>query len=116
LTINLDSHVKDQEFRGYDKFYLNNSVQDRSYCNEIICRELFQRAGIPTPRATHATVELNGRDLGLYVMIEGFNKKWLKRHFDTIGGNLYDSGFLKDITCRLKGECGRKSRGSFCKK
>ena len=97
LTLNLDSHVKDQEFRSYDKFYLNNSVQDRSYCNEIISRELFQRAGIPTPRATHATVELNGRDLGLYVMIEGFNKRWLKRHFDRIGGNLYDSGFLNDI-------------------
>ncbi len=106
LTINLDSHVKGQDFRGYDKFYLNNSVQDRSYCNEIISRELFQRAGIPTPRATHATVELNGRDLGLYVMIEGFNKKWLKRHFDTIGGNLYDSGFLKDITADLKVNVG----------
>ena len=101
LTVNLDTHVKGQDFRGYDKFYLNNSVQDRSYCNEIICRELFQRAGIPTPRATHATVELNGRDLGLYVMIEGFNKKWLKRHFDTLGGNLYDSGFLKDIHADL---------------
>ena len=107
LTINLDSHIKDQQFEGYDKFYLNNSVQDRSYCNEIICRELFQRAGIPTPRATHATVELNGRDLGLYVMIEGFNKKWLKRHFDQIGGNLYDSGFLKDIHANLTVNVGK---------
>ena len=106
LTINLDSHIKDQDFRGYDKFYLNNSVQDESFCNEIICRELFQRAGIPTPRATHATVELNGRDLGLYVLIEGFNKRWLKRHFDKIGGNLYDSGFLNDIHRNLNVNVG----------
>ena len=115
LTLNLDSHIKDQTFRGYDKFYLNNSVQDRSFCNEIICRELFQRAGIPTPRATHATVELNGRDLGLYVMIEGFNKKWLKRHFDKIGGNLYDSGFLNDIYNELSVNVGENSEDHSAK-
>lgn len=97
FTLNLDTHIEDQEFRGYDKFYLNNSRQDYSFCNEIICRELFNRAGIPTPRATHASVELNGRDLGLYVMVEGFNKKFLRRHFDNVDGNLYDSGFLNDI-------------------
>lgn len=106
FTMNLDTHIDDQNFRGYDKFYLNNSRQDDTFCNEIICRELFNRAGIPTPRATHATVELNGRDLGLYVMVEGFNKKWLRRHFDNIDGNLYDGGFLKDIFSDLSVNAG----------
>lgn len=106
FTINLDSHIDGQEFRGYDKFYLNNSRQDDTFCNEIICRELFNRAGIPTPRATHATIELNGRDLGLYVMVEGFNKKWLRRHFENIDGNLYDGGFLKDIFTDLSVNAG----------
>ena len=97
FTINLDTHIEDQSYQGYDKFYLNNSVQDRSYCNEVICRELFNQADIPTPRAAHAWVTLNGRPLGLYVMIEGFNKPWLKRHFEDVSGNLYDGGFLNDI-------------------
>jgi len=97
LTINLDAHLEGQAYEGYDKFYLNNSVQDRSFCNEIICRELFNAAKIPTPRASHAWVTLNGKALGLYVMIEGFNKPWLKRHFEDVSGNLYDGGFLNDI-------------------
>ena len=97
FTVNLDKHLEGQKYQGYDKFYLNNSVQDRSYCNEIICRELFNQADIPTPRGAHALVSLNGKPLGLYVMIEGFNKPWLKRHFEDVSGNLYDGGFLNDI-------------------
>ncbi len=102
FTIHLDKHIREQDFKGYDKFYLNNSVQDPTYFNEILCRELFAQAGIPVPRAVHATVELNGRDLGLYVMLEGFNKRFLRRHFKNVDGNLYDGGFLNDLTKDLK--------------
>lgn len=107
MTLNFDKHVKDQLFRGHDKIYLNNSVQDRSYSNEKICRELYNAAGIPTPRATHAWVTLNGRKLGLYVMIEGFNKRFLKRHFEDVSGNLYDGGFLQDINSDLSVNSGK---------
>ena len=106
LTLNFDKHVEDQEILGYDKIYLNNSVQDRSYANEKICRELYNAAGIPTPRATHAYVTLNGRTLGLYVVIEGFNKPFLKRHFEDVSGNLYDGGFLQDINADLSVNTG----------
>ena len=106
MTLNFDKHVDDQEIRGYDKIYLNNSVQDRSFCNEKICRELYNAAGIPTPRATHAWVTLNGRTLGLYVVIEGFNKPFLKRHFEDVSGNLYDGGFLQDINADLSVNSG----------
>ena len=54
--------------------------------------------GSPVPRAAHAQVGLNGRDLGLYVLVEGFNKQFLKRYFKNTSGNLYDGGFVKDIT------------------
>jgi spore coat protein H len=107
MTLNFDKHVKDQLFRGHDKIYLNNSVQDRSYSNEKICRELYNAAGIPTPRSTHAWVTLNGRKLGLYVLIEGFNKRFLKQHFEDVSGNLYDGGFLQDINSDLSVNSGK---------
>jgi hypothetical protein len=44
---------------------------------------------------------LNGRSLGLYVLVEGFNKQFLKRHFSKADNNLYDGGFLKDIDKEL---------------
>lgn len=98
MTLNFGKLAEGQKFRGYSKISLNNSVQDPTYLNEAICREMFLAAGVPTPRADHATVVVNGRDLGLYVLVEGWGKGFLKQHFKDTGGNLYDGGFLKDIT------------------
>jgi spore coat protein H len=106
LTLNFDKHAKGQAFHGLTKISLNNSVQDPSYMSEKICRELFNAAGVPAPRADFATVELNGRRLGLYVLLEGYNRQFLKRHFKNTRGNLYDGGFLKDIDSTLNVNSG----------
>jgi spore coat protein CotH len=97
LTLNFDKFAPGQEFYGLHKVSLNNSVQDPTCLNEKLCRELFESAGVPVPRADHAVVILNGRKLGLYVLTEGFGKRFLKRHFKKANGNLYDAGYLHDI-------------------
>src|SRR6185503_14721816 len=106
LTLNFDKFVDGQEFHGLQKIHLNNSVQDPSYLTELICGELFEAAGIPAARTTHARVELNGRDLGFYVLKEGFDKVFLKRHFKSTKGNLYDGGFIREITDDLEKDSG----------
>lgn len=110
FTLNFDKFVDDQHFHGLDKLSLNNSVQDGSYMTEAICSELFLAAGVPTARTTHARVWLNGRDLGLYVLKEGFDKAFLKRHFTNAKGNLYDGGFLREITEPLERTSGEGAR------
>jgi spore coat protein H len=107
LTLNFDKYVPGQKFHGIEKMHLNNSVQDPSYMTELICGELFLAAGVPAARTTHAHVELNGRDLGLYVLKEGFDKTFLKRHFKSPNGNLYDGGFLREITEPLEIDSGK---------
>jgi len=106
FTLNFDKFKEDQEFHGLDKLHLNNSVQDPSYMTELLCSELFLAAGVPTARATHARVELNGRLLGFYVLKEGFDKQFLRRHFSNARGNLYDGGFIRDITDPLEKDSG----------
>ncbi|HZR15846.1 MAG TPA: CotH kinase family protein [Verrucomicrobiae bacterium] len=106
LTLNFDKLASGQSFHGYHKISLNNSVQDRSYLTEKVCRELFEAAGVPAPHAGFATVELNGRDLGLRVMVEGWGKHFLKRYFDNTSGNLYDGGFVQDVNDRLSVNSG----------
>jgi spore coat protein H len=101
MTLNFDKNAKNQKFHGLEKLSLNNSVQDPTLVSEQFCRELFLKVGVPTPRATHATVELNGKDLGVYVLVEGFNKQFLKKHFKDANGHLYDGGFVKDIDAEL---------------
>lgn len=111
LTLHFNKEAKGQKFHGMEKIHLNNSVQDPTYLNEVIARELFNAAGVPVPKAAHATVTLNKKDRGLYVLVEGWNKSFLKRHFTTADGTLFEGGFAKDVD-RLQAESGNGPRAS----
>lgn len=109
LTLSFDRFTPDQRFHGLRKIHLNNSIQDSSRMCENICGELFRKAGVPTPRVSYATLELNGkkRGRGIYVLKEGFTKDMLGMYFEKTGGNLYDGGFLQEITDRLENDGGK---------
>ncbi len=107
LTIKADKYEKGQKFYDLEKFHLNNSVQDESYFQELIGAYIFKQAKVPAARVSHARVWLNGRDLGFYVFKEGFDKNFLKRHFDDNDGNLYDGGFCTDIDQALEKDSGK---------
>ena len=106
LTIRPDRFTNKQLFHDLSKFHLNNSVQDGTYLHEQICSELFMQARVPATRVTHARVWLNGRDVGLYVLKEGFDERFLARHFRQSNGNLYDGGFCNDINVDLEKDSG----------
>jgi spore coat protein H len=105
LAVKFDEFVSDQEYRGLTKLMFNNSVQDPTYVAELLAAGLFRDAGVPAPQVTYARVELNGRDLGLYVIIEAMNKRFLRHHFKNAKGNLYE-GYLLDINVPLDQDNG----------
>ncbi len=107
LTLNFEKFVKGQQFHGLTKLHLNNTVQDPSYLSEAFARDLFNDIGVPTPRAGHALVTLNGRAMGLYVLVEGANKQFLARHFQSTEGNLYDGDNGAEITAELDVDSGK---------
>jgi len=106
LTLSFGKFTPDQKFHGLRKIHLNNSVQDGSYMTENICGELFRKAGVPAARVSYATVEINGRKKGFYVLKEGFSKEMLALSFRNTHGNLYDGGFLREITDQLERDSG----------
>jgi spore coat protein H len=85
-----------------DKLHLNNSVEDPSMLSEQLGAELFEAAGVPAPKVSHARVVLNGRDLGLYVMVEGAGAGFLRRAFDTDAGCVFDQDQGQDVEGKLK--------------
>jgi len=106
LTLNFSKQARGQSFHGFSKISLNNSVQDPTYLSEALCRELFTSAGVPAPAATHATALINGRDLGLFVLVEGWGKPFLRKHFPDTSGNLYEGHFASEITPELEVNSG----------
>lgn len=111
LTLHFSKKASGQKFHGYTKLSLNNSVQDPSFVSEALAREIFVEAGVPAPRADHATVLINGRDLGLYVLTEGWGKPFLRRFFPNVDGNLYDGGFVQDLDSNLEITSGDDGEG-----
>jgi spore coat protein H len=106
FTLHFNKFVEGQCFHGLQKISLNNSVQDSSYLCEMLGRQMFNAAGVPVPRVTHATVDLNGRHLGVFVLVEGYDKPFLKRHFKDAGGNFYEADPSNDIDGNLEVKSG----------
>ena len=106
LTISLGKFAPGRSFHGLGKFHLNNSVQDESLTHEWLAEHVCRRAGVPAPRTAHARVSINDRDLGVYVLKEGFDEAFVGRHFAAARGNLYDGGFTQDIDGELEKDCG----------
>jgi spore coat protein H len=107
LTLHFSKWIKDQRVFGLRRLHLNNSVQDDSRMNEYIASGLFREAGVPTPRVAWATVRINERDLGLYVLKEAFETEFLRMFFGSDNGNLYEGGFVKDLEQGLAKESGK---------
>jgi spore coat protein H len=108
MTLNFGLIQPDSpRFHGLKKIHLNNSVQDPTCLSELVCGEMFRQAGVPAARAAHALLELNGRKLGLFVVLESMNKQFLGSYFRRPGGNLYGQAGGCEITDnieRMEGE------------
>jgi len=106
-TVDFGRFSKGQTLHGFEKIHLNNSVEDPSYLKDQIATELFRAANIPVPRVAHAQVRLNDRELGFYVVKEGFTQGFLARHFHRADGNLYEPAENRDIDQPMKRHLGR---------
>ena len=109
LVIKFDRFVPDQEFCGLTKIALNSSSQDPTYLADFIANEMFRDAGVPASRVTHARVIFNGRELGLYVLVEMHNKEFLKQWFRNSQGNLYEA-YLADVDSQMDQDHGDDTR------
>lgn len=106
LTVAFSKFESGQRWMGLRRIHLNNSVQDPTLLDEYIASDLFRAANIPATRVAWATVRLNDRKLGVYVLKEGFRREFLSCFFSETGGNLYDGGFVSDIDKDLKLDSG----------
>lgn len=110
LTVKFNRFRKGQRAFGMEKLHLNNSVQDSSTLNENFASRVYRQLGIPSTRATHAVLTINGRELGVYVVKESYDADYVRRHFPEDSrrpGNLYEGGFVGDVDRKLQRDAGQ---------
>ncbi|MCA9567455.1 MAG: CotH kinase family protein [Myxococcales bacterium] len=97
LKLDSDRFVDGQRFPdGTEHVTLNNSVADTSLVRQCLGYDLFEAAGIPSPRCNFAHVTGGDDDLGVYIHVEPYKRDFLERRFGTADGDLYE-GALSDF-------------------
>jgi spore coat protein H len=99
FSVKLDEFEQGADIDGVQKFQLNNSVKDDSYLAEPVAYLTYLRAGVPAPRTALAVVRFNGETKGIYVVVEGVNKRFLRHAYGDGNGNLYEGpwDFTADV-------------------
>lgn len=101
LSLNFSKFRKTSRFYGLKRIQLNNCVQDPTYLSEVVASQLFTDAGVPCARCTHARIQLNERDLGIYVLREAVDELFLHKHFKGLSGRLYQGSYGADLLDQL---------------
>ena len=87
LKINWDG--ADTEFYGQRRVQLHSANLDQSLLRDRLGYEMFSQAGVPSPRASHARVEINGELVGVFVLVEQIDGRFTRDRFEDGTGNLY---------------------------
>ena len=89
LRVDFDRYAKDQTFLGLTSVVLRNNTQDPSSLHERIAMRVFSVMGIPASRTAHARLFVNDHYVGLYLIVESVDKRFLARNFNQTEGYLY---------------------------
>lgn len=91
LIVDINRDDPEQEFMQVKKFYLQNDCYDPSMMSSTLAYGFYREWGYPASRTSFARLEVNGRDYGLYVVLEAHNDDFLETWFDDPAGNLYEN-------------------------
>jgi hypothetical protein len=85
LNITVDDNNPGQEVMGYDSLNFNNAFSDPTFCREVVYHNILTRY-IPSGRANHIVLTINGQNWGVYANIQQFDKEMLDDYFDEADG------------------------------
>ena len=100
FKIDFNHFKRGRQFFDIEKINLNGEHNDPSVSRSKICWDIFEKIDIPSTRASHAELHINGEYYGLYVSVEHIDENFLERNFDDHSGNLWKCIWPADLTYR----------------
>ena len=89
LRVDFNLYVPNQTLLGLQSVVLRNNTQDPSSLHERVAMKVFSVMGVPVSRTAHARLFVNQQYVGLYLIVESVDKRFLTRHFGENDGYLY---------------------------
>lgn len=90
MKLKFNEYLPEQRLSGLKRLNFNSMVRDPSQLRERLTYRMFREMGLPTPRAVHARLSVNGEDQGLFTLVEDVDGRFTDDRFAGGGdGNLY---------------------------
>ncbi len=92
LRVDFNRYVTGQRFLGVKALVLNSMWMDPSMLRDRLSMLVFQRVGIPAPRASHARLFVGAERafVGVYSVVEEVDTSFLEANFGEKDGYLYE--------------------------
>ena len=88
MKVKFDRVDPDQTFYGLRRLQFHSMNNDPSMLRERLGYHLFRESGVPTSRATHARLLVNGEFVGLFALVEELDGRFTDDRFGG-DGNLF---------------------------
>lgn len=89
FKVSFDAFDEDAQWLGLDKLNLNGEHNDVSMMRARNVHAFFNEHGVPSSRANHVKLYINGHYRGLYTNVEHIDGEWLERRIPHAHGNLW---------------------------
>ena len=90
FAFDFSKYTSTQRFLGMKSFNTRNFAQDASMMHERLTMLMFARMGLPYLREAHARFFVNGQYVGLYLILEPIDTRFLLTRFGETQGYLYE--------------------------
>lgn len=105
FRVSFNTFIPGGDFRGLEKLNLNGEHNDPSIMRSKLSWDLFGTVDVPSSRASHARLYVNGEYFGLYMNVEQIDERFLKRRFGNDDGFLIKCVYGADLTVLDTGAC-----------
>ena len=89
MKVKINWEGREEKFFKLKKLQFHSMNNDPSQMRERLGYYLFGQMGVPTPRAVHSRLVINGTYVGLFALVEQIDNRFIKENFEDDDGNLY---------------------------
>ena len=87
-TLELDYYQK-QSYDGVTKFLLNTGMADKTCMKEMICYDIYEKAGVKTVKRCFCNLKIGSKEEGIYTLVEVPAEDYIKRYYGDNDGIIY---------------------------
>lgn len=98
MKFKFSEYETEQRYMGLKRLNFHAMMNDASKLNDKLGYKLYREMDIQSPRSSHANLIINGKNMGVYALVEQIDGRFTSSRWDQGDGNLYKEVWPKHST------------------